>query len=179
MSVDPNPTRIIPLTGTESERISASASILVSEIHSTNDTLRLFLENLNLTTVFHSAADQAARIALGSSSRGVKVGDICLQTDNSILYIANTDDGDADGEWTPIADTASSTPQFTRIGIGVAADGTRALTINDTIILRSTAALADGAAAAAGTLTNAPTAGNPTKWIPIDDNGTTRHIPAW
>lgn len=40
-------------------------------------------------------------------------------------------------------------------------------------------ALANGAAAAAGTLTNAPTAGNPTKWIPIDDNGTTRYIPAW
>jgi hypothetical protein len=26
---------------------------------------------------------------------------------------------------------------------------------------------------------NAPAAGNPTKWIPIDDNGTTRYIPAW
>lgn len=37
----------------------------------------------------------------------------------------------------------------------------------------------DGAAAASGTLTNAPTAGNPTKWIPIDDNGTTRYIPTW
>lgn len=38
---------------------------------------------------------------------------------------------------------------------------------------------ANGAAAAAGTLGNAPTAGNPTKWIPIDDAGTTRYIPAW
>ena len=37
----------------------------------------------------------------------------------------------------------------------------------------------NGVGAATGTLTNAPTAGNPTKWIPIDDNGTTRHIPAW
>ena len=34
-------------------------------------------------------------------------------------------------------------------------------------------------AAATGTLTNAPAAGNPTKWIAIDDNGTTRYIPAW
>lgn len=31
----------------------------------------------------------------------------------------------------------------------------------------------------AGTITNAPAAGNPTKWIPINDNGTTRYIPAW
>jgi len=40
-------------------------------------------------------------------------------------------------------------------------------------------AFTDGAAAALGTLTNAPAAGNPTKWIPINDNGTTRYIPAW
>jgi hypothetical protein len=40
-------------------------------------------------------------------------------------------------------------------------------------------AFTNGAAAATGTLTNAPTAGNPTKWIPVDDNGTTRYIPAW
>lgn len=39
--------------------------------------------------------------------------------------------------------------------------------------------LDDGAGAGAGTLTNAPTAGDPTKWIPIDDNGTTRYIPSW
>lgn len=38
---------------------------------------------------------------------------------------------------------------------------------------------ANGAAANVGTLNNAPAAGNPTKWIPIDDNGTTRYIPAW
>lgn len=40
-------------------------------------------------------------------------------------------------------------------------------------------ALTDGAAAQTGTLTNAPTAGNPTKWIGINDNGTTRYVPAW
>lgn len=40
-------------------------------------------------------------------------------------------------------------------------------------------ALGNGAGAAAGTLLNAPAAGNPTKWIGINDNGTTRYIPAW
>ena len=39
--------------------------------------------------------------------------------------------------------------------------------------------LTNGAAAAAGTLLNAPIAGNPTKWVPIDDNGTIRYIPTW
>jgi hypothetical protein len=47
------------------------------------------------------------------------------------------------------------------------------------VLLKTRAALTDGAAAAAGTLLNAPTAGDPTKWIPINDNGTTRYIPAW
>ena len=46
-------------------------------------------------------------------------------------------------------------------------------------LVRTNAALNNGAAAASGTLTNAPAAGNPTKWIPIVDNGTTRYIPAW
>lgn len=40
-------------------------------------------------------------------------------------------------------------------------------------------ALTNGAGASAGTMTNAPAAGNPTKWIGINDNGTTRYIPAW
>lgn len=46
-------------------------------------------------------------------------------------------------------------------------------------IVGSSISFTNGAAAAAGTLLNAPAAGNPTKWIPIDDNGTTRYIPAW
>lgn len=45
--------------------------------------------------------------------------------------------------------------------------------------LNSTVALTNGAAAQVGTITNAPAAGNPTKWIPINDNGTTRYIPCW
>lgn len=40
-------------------------------------------------------------------------------------------------------------------------------------------ATTNGAAASTGTLTNAPTSGNPTKWIKINDQGTTRYIPAW
>ena len=48
-----------------------------------------------------------------------------------------------------------------------------------TTLHETSVALTNGAAAATGTLTNAPAAGNPTKWIPINDNGTTRYIPAW
>lgn len=37
----------------------------------------------------------------------------------------------------------------------------------------------DGAGVGAGTLTNAPTAGDPALWIPVEVNGSTHFIPAW
>lgn len=52
-------------------------------------------------------------------------------------------------------------------------------TNNAAALVRTNTALTNGAGVAAGTLLTAPTAGNPTKWIGIDDNGTTRYIPAW
>lgn len=53
------------------------------------------------------------------------------------------------------------------------------LSINSATMIRTATSFTDGAAAATGTLTNAPSAGNPTKWVPVDDNGTTRYIPTW
>jgi len=57
--------------------------------------------------------------------------------------------------------------------------GRIATTGTTTMITTTGGAWGNGAGASAGTLTNAPAVGNPTKWIPVDDNGTTRHIPAW
>ena len=48
-----------------------------------------------------------------------------------------------------------------------------------TFMIRTKTSYSNGAGAGGGTITNAPAAGNPTKWIPIDDNGTTRYVPAW
>lgn len=53
------------------------------------------------------------------------------------------------------------------------------ITTGSTTLHKTSVALTNGAAAQTATLTNAPAAGNPTKWIPINDNGTTRYIPAW
>lgn len=71
--------------------------------------------------------------------------------------------------------------------IGTTAKTVRSLYIGTSIvipgaaspILTTSAAITSGAGAGAGTLTNAPAAGDPTAWIPINDNGTTRYIPAW
>lgn len=51
--------------------------------------------------------------------------------------------------------------------------------ITATQLISSQVTLGNGAAAQTATLTNGPTAGNPTKWIPINDNGTVRYLPSW
>lgn len=80
----------------------------------------------------------------------------------------------------------STTPNgSTTQAIGLTVENSGGITVlggithGSATLLTTTVALTDGAAAAAGTLANAPAAGNPTKWIPINDNGTTRYIPAW
>ena len=73
---------------------------------------------------------------------------------------------------------ANSTKIFEYDSTGIQIAGTVTTTGGATFHTTSTA-LTNGAGAGAGTLTNAPAAGDPTKWIGINDNGTTRYIPAW
>ncbi len=58
-------------------------------------------------------------------------------------------------------------------------DGTSLTVPGDTLLLSTETALANGAGALTGTLTNSPATGNPTKWIAINDAGTVRLIPTW
>ena len=53
------------------------------------------------------------------------------------------------------------------------------ITNNQTVLLSTSVALTDNAAAQAATLLNSPVVGNPSKWVAIKDNGTTRYIPTW
>lgn len=69
---------------------------------------------------------------------------------------------------TTIGSTTATTGKFSDITNG-----------NLAALIKTSVAMNNGAAAAAGTLLNAPAAGNPTKWVPFDDNGTIRYIPAW
>lgn len=69
--------------------------------------------------------------------------------------------------------TSTGTPGDTVLSInptlaGVTVDGDLALTSQ-----------VDGAGVALGTLTNAPTAGNPTFWLQVKINGSTLKVPAW
>jgi hypothetical protein len=48
-----------------------------------------------------------------------------------------------------------------------------------TQILGTKTTITGGPTSNVPTLTSGPVNGNPTKWLPYDDNGTTRYIPAW
>jgi hypothetical protein len=67
--------------------------------------------------------------------------------------------------------------------LGIAADRSvtfaAGITHGSATLLTTSVSLTNGAGAAAGTLLNAPSAGNPSKWIPINDNGTIRYVPSW
>lgn len=77
----------------------------------------------------------------------------------------------------------TANPDYNFLGSGTMAviGDMNAATLTDrsATLIASSTNLTDGAGVAAGTLTNAPVAGDPTKWVPIDDNGTTRYLPAW
>ncbi len=80
--------------------------------------------------------------------------------------------------------SGSQVGQFAASGgfsVGTASDpGAGAIYVNNaSFLIRTKTSFTNGAGASTATLTNAPAAGNPTKWIAIDDNGTTRQIPAW
>lgn len=46
-------------------------------------------------------------------------------------------------------------------------------------LMETSSNLSDNTGSSTATLLNAPSAGNPTKWIAINDNGTIRRIPTW
>lgn len=52
-------------------------------------------------------------------------------------------------------------------------------TSDPAFLIRAAMALTGGGTGNIPTLTSGPVTGNPTKWLPIDDAGTTRYVPAW
>ncbi len=71
------------------------------------------------------------------------------------------------------------------LGTGAAASFAGSLKLTDlftnnaAFLIRTNTALTSSAGAQAATILNGPTAGNPTKWVAVDDNGTTRYVPLW
>lgn len=79
--------------------------------------------------------------------------------------------------WVTLAGSAAGNPTLGVSGGKLAVSA--ALVLSQVQLLETSVALTNNAAGFVGTLLNAPVAGDPTKWIPINDNGTVRNIPAW
>ena len=121
------------------------------------------------------------RVIFGNQSRLLSPSDGVIglynstQTDFSRLQFGGTT-----SSFPAIARNGTSLDSKLADNSGYCAMTLHSLLITDnTNILRSTASMANGAGVSVGTLTNAPAAGNPTKWFAFNDNGTTRYIPAW
>lgn len=107
-------------------------------------------------------------------------GDICLQIVNNLL-LGTVMAGKQMQFFTGAGALAGQFAASGGFSVGTTSDpGAGAIYVNNaTFMLRTKASFTNGAGSSTATLTNAPVAGNPTKWIAIDDNGTTRQIPAW
>lgn len=79
--------------------------------------------------------------------------------------------------WIKVTGSVAGNPTLDVSGGKLACAAT--LVLSKATLVETSVALTNGAAAAAGTLLNAPVAGDPTKWFPINDNGTVRYVPSW
>ena len=119
-----------------------------------------------------SIASNTPRIRIQDSDAGSdeKIWTLGEGAGTQLLFRTRTDVDGAGATWLTVTRSGTAISSIT-FGAGLTIPGGTLITTNT--------ALTNGAAAQSGTLTNAPAAGNPTKWIPINDNGTTRYIPAW
>lgn len=120
-------------------------------------------------TVTIGSTGTAGAVNLNRSSDGAAVVSLGLSGNNF-----NGNQGTT-GSWIFNID---STPRLMINTTGGTFAGTLT-TLGGATLHTTSSALTDGAGVGAGTLLTAPAAGNPTKWIGINDNGTTRYIPAW
>lgn len=132
----------------------------VYSIGNVNDTLlgsKISVDDINEAFTFSSVAN-LRMMALQGGLLSYRIGDIDGTNNNTVFQVD---------------DSAGNT----RVNV-IAANGLR-ITGNAAVLIHTGTALTDGAGAALGTIANAPAAGNPTKWIGIDDNGTIRYVPSW
>lgn len=152
------------------------------------------LQNINTASYTHLSSTNAMDLTDGGDSTlhyhsadrssanftGTNWTDLTDGGDSTLHYhAADRSSANFTGtNWTDLTDGGLTT-LHAHAGVTTQDFSAKVLTISDTKIMATATTFSNGAAAAAGTLLNAPAAGNPTKWIPIDDNGTTRYIPSW
>jgi len=129
----------------------------------------IIFNNNGWGTVSNAGATSNGDKLIFYNDAGIKVG-ITLGANADMYFQANGNTASGFFFYSSNTGTPSLVFSISRTGL---------ITTTSATLLATSVALTNGAGASAGTLTNAPAVGNPTKWIPISDNGTTRYIPAW
>lgn len=130
-------------------------------------------EPVDYQQAIQDAALAAPSVIPASSVQGIDVDHLVTSvTGTAHQVIANPTTGDVVLTLPQNIDT-TSTPTFAAMTL------TGALTTKSGTLVTNTQAYTDGSAGNTATLTNAPAVGNPTKWIPLVDNGITRYVPTW
>lgn len=126
----------------------------------------------------------AVALDVGATASAMRVRNLFTDASNGewfgISWAANvaTIGAEKNGTGTVRPVTAAGTWTFTAPVLG-AATATSVTTSATDFLHKTSGTLTGGGTANVPTLTAGPVAGNPTKWVAINDNGTTRHIPAW
>lgn len=182
------------------------AGVTVANIHNVGNNLSQFrsMNDANFLGTFgvsNSAFAGFVPLDGGKAFFGSNLTDISIftQSDNQINFFPNavhagsmTGSGNqptftfgdiaaiGNGTLFVIDDTLNGVSIFNAELQIAAVPGSAALTVDrDAILIHTTTGWPVYVGAAVGTLTNAPAAGNPTKWIKIDDNGVIRAFPTW
>ncbi len=166
--------------------VGTNATILGTMTVSGTSTFNGVVALNNTSTVANTMSFNDGTMALKGATSGSLILEAATVAGSNILKLpAGTTDFSATGGTGQVVKQSSAGGAFTVGTItapeisGLAPTFTSVTVSTGTNLITSTAAFTNGAAANTGTLTNAPAVGNPTKWIPINDNGTTRYIPAW
>ena len=157
------------------------------------DLYRIFQDH-NLVVIFEALINQVSNLLPSDiASLTISINTAQIAADNAQIA-ANTAQSTANTAQTT-ANTAQSTADAAQAAIAALGDManqnstsvsitggtiTATLTNNTTDFLSNSVTLTNYAGAATvNAFTNSPVAGNPTKWIGINDNGTVRRIPTW
>lgn len=165
-------------TGTPDTILTRDAANILAQRNGTNaQNFRLyntFTDASNYERAFLAFSTNIFQIGTAAAGTGtarnmqiVTAGSARWTIDTSGNFLAATDNS-----W-DIGASGATRPRNIYVGTNLIVPG------GTTAVLKSAATITSGAGSGLGTLTNAPTAGDPTSWIPISDNGTTRYIPAW
>ena len=155
----------------------AALNLFPARVRFVNDDGTLTMEAYRaLQTVFNRVGGSLGDVgtdtftiqsSMGQSTDNPSITDMLMQPLSIDVVVPDVMQFPPLDQFVPDITQAGSDAQFANV------------TTSSTVLARTSAPLANGAAAALGTLSNAPVAGNPTKWVPINDNGVTRYIPAW